>query len=229
MAENYKVGGGGHQQPYDKTNGEYVDDCNESFDEYSKRIFKEIDSNEFCAKYNCTAQYLEELLGETAINYICNYTNPIVAANLNYNLRHNTISEYDRNMFLEIKNAIGKFELNNDVHVSRGIHVPYSYFVDVFQKAYNDQSALPSSALVSTSRDFYRALQGAVTDKPDEIGIVFSCDLVKGDRALPIESISKNPYEKEIMLSNVTYFIQSIKTIKYKEKDIKLIDIIIVR
>lgn len=237
MAENMKPGGGGHPQQYipkgngDKS-GEYTNgSVYETFDEYSKRFFNKTttESQKFCEENHCTQKDLRRLLGEQGYKDVKNYTNATFARNLNRRLRHGTETEDDIRFLKSIEDSVKKFVLTQCCMVARGIVVDYDYYVEKYEKAYKNQTTVEGSKICSTSRTYTRALLGAQTKDPKKIGLIFTCGLIQGDCALPIESVSTEKYEKEIILTSPHFYIRNIKKINIDGQDIMEIDIVLVR
>ena len=234
MSLNEKPGGGGEMQPYvpagngDKS-GEYTNASYESFDHYTRRGLAKSLRKEFITNNHCSAKELEAKLSKEEINAVVLYSDFEVGRALNKNIRNNTMSEEDNVMCKNIENAIQKHRLYEDVRVYRGITVPRKVYEEKFWSAYVNDKVISGSRICSTSRNMFRAFVGTISKNKDDVGIIFSCELKRGDSALPIEDIAKTSGEEEILLSNPMYYISDIKKAKVNGKEIIKIDIILVR
>jgi len=233
---NIKVGGGNQMQPYvpagngDKS-GEYTNKSNGVFDKYSNNSFdsKLKDSSAFCEAYNCSAKKLEALLSEKEIESIVSYTDPTIGCAINQRLREGNATDDDLFVYENIVHAIKKFTLNKSVSVYRGINIKKDVYIEKFYKPYKKGLCVLGSKICSTSTDYKRALQGAITNKKGHIGLLFHCYLLKGDHALPVEALSVKPKDREILLASPDYYMTNIDIVNLDGNEIALIDIILVR
>ncbi len=218
MEKKCKPGGGNKPQPYvPKGNGE-------ESGQYAKKDY----ADDYAKSEGCTKEELLKTLEKEELEAVKAYTNFMIGTALNKAIREKRMSHDDEILKNRIVSAISKHHLKNPVKVYRGIVVPLEVYLQNFVVKYLLDKPIEGSLICSTSRDPLRAAMGAKADTAKQIGIVFSIELPKGYPALPIEKISKNRGEKEILLSVPRYIIQeitecSLKGFRFKRIMIKII------
>ncbi len=218
MNRNYKKGAGGKLQPYiSKGNGEK-----------SGQYTKNDSSGGYLAAESCTEIDLEKILSKKELFSVKSYTNYKIGTALNAAIREGRMTEADKELKDQILSAIAKHKLKQPIAVFRGIVVSREVFERNFLVPYLLDIPIDGSLICSTTRRLERAAIGAKAKKQGDIGIIFYGVLPANCPALPLEGISENPEEKEILVTAPKYQIEEItncscKGFKFKRIKIKII------
>lgn len=194
-----KIGGGGKYQCY----------IPKGFGHKSGQYCKE-DEN-FAISEHCTGDELRNTLSEDEIRCVELYTDSSFGISLNKAIRKGVMSESQEKTKNLIIKAIRSHRMRNAVTVYRGITVSFGVYLRDFLAKYISNTPIVGSVVCSTSREPGRALMAAEKNVRDYTGIVFEINIPKGYHALPIEEISSNPGEKEILLESPKYMIEKIE------------------
>lgn len=218
MSNNYKKGGGDKLQPYiSKGNGEESGQYTEG----------EIVDN-YLVSESCTKSDLLNVLSEEEAASVNEYTKIEIGKALNKAIREGTMTESDVKLKDLIISAISKHKLKSAADVFRGITVSREVYERCFLIQYLLDLPIEGSLICSTSRIFSRAVSAAKTKSDDDVGVVFCGELPKGYNALPIEGISNNAAEKEILITAPYYQIEEITNcvwngLKFKRIKVKIL------
>lgn len=197
---NTKENKAGEQQPYipsghGERSGEYT--------------YK--NSSNYAIEENCTFFELEKFLTSKELSCLISYSQPEIGINLNKNIRNNQLSNEEMEMKAAIISAIKKHNLKKEVTVFRGIKISSDLYSELFYNRYMYNLPIKGSVICSTSRDINRAKKAAYSTNKNMVSIVFQANLPKGYNALPIEDISIDPSEQEILINEPIYRIKSLE------------------
>ncbi len=218
MADSLKKGGGNKLQSYvPKGNGER-----------SGQYAKDDTASDYLASESCSKSELLSVLSKEEFSSVNQYTDIRVGKALNKAIRENRMSKSDEKLKDCLISAISKHKLKSSVLSYRGITVPREVYEKNFLLRFLLDLPTEGSLICSTSRTYLRAVSAAKTRSEDEVGIVFCCKLPKGYNALPIEGISNNASEKEILITAPLYQIEEITNcvwngLKFKRIKVKIL------
>ncbi len=218
MANGFKKGGGNKPQPYiPKGNGE-------KSGQYAKNQAKD----DYLVSESCTKRDLLNALSEEEFISVNQYTDIRIGKALNKAIRENRMTESDKKLKDRLISAISKHKLKSSVSFYRGITVSQEVYEKSFLLRFLLDLPAKGSLICSTSRAYSRAVSAAKTRSENEVGIVFCGELPKGYSALPIEGISNNAAEKEILITAPLYQIEEITNcvwngLKFKRIEVKIL------
>ncbi len=214
MYTKLKPGGGGKPQPYlaegnGEKSGEYTDKYSSNINNYKRSNNQNNESLAFCKKQLATKENLRQLLTPLEYANIVKYTSYNYGRTLNKAIRDGILTAKQKEATTSIINAINKHYISSETTVFRGINVDENTFRNfLYSKEYG--LVITGSLICSTSRDINRAFKGALNGSNNNFPIVFECIIPKNYNGLPVEDISLDRTEKEILLSAPNYYINSI-------------------
>jgi len=202
MQDYYKPGGGNKPQPYIPAgNGE----------ESGEYTFKSSSYSDFSIREECTKEDLNQLLTDEEYYFVRRYTNYKNGRNLNDAIRNNNLSEYGKKMRDSILSAIKKHSLKQEITVYRGIKVSNATYLINFYTKYRLKERIDGLLICSATRRIKRAIKATLSPSSNEISLLFEIKLPRGYSALPIEEISFDSSEQEILISKPIYKIKDIQ------------------
>ncbi len=197
--DDKKIGGGGKYQCY----------IPKGFGSKSGQYCKEEEN--FAISEHCTSEELRTTLSNDEIRCVKLYTDSYFGISLNKAIRSGVMSKEQEEVKNKIVKAIRSHRMRSDVTVYRGIKISLGVYLREFLAKYISNTPIVGSVICSTSRTLRRASLAARTSEHDYVGIIFEISIPKGYHALPIEDISSNPDEQEILLQSPKYVIEKIE------------------
>ncbi len=220
MQINLKPGGGGLLQPYKgkgngDESGEYTNKpestlTNQKRDLFNKETFLN-ESKDFCDKSKSTKEYLYRTMTKDEIDSVVRYSNYMYGTQLNRAILENNLTQEQQRDVENIVKSIKKHYLPS-VKVYRGIKISKEDRERYLKDAEN-KTLKYGRLITSTTRRLEHAFLNAkpTSDKP--CPVVFECSIPANYNGLSIEDIAFDRTEQEILLSEPTYYIDSIEQV----------------